>query len=93
MRSFHNITTSTSRIPFVFSFDIAIKSSRCLASSKSLDLNRKQDDLGALMDEAKSMLEIGSYNDNIVNLQGVTCKIERRTIQEVIMTRLTSKMI
>ena len=93
MISFHNITTSTSRILFVFSFDIAIKSSRCLASSKSLDLNRKQDDLGALMDEAKSMLEIGSYNDNIVNLQGVTCKIERRTIQEVIMTRLTSQII
>ena len=26
------------------------------------------------LDEAKSMLEIGAYHDNIVNLQGVTYK-------------------
>ena len=40
--------------------------------------------MGSLMDEAQTMLEIGSYHDNIFNLQGVTCLIEQDTILQVI---------
>ena len=66
------------------SFNIAIKSSRC-APNAGGDLrgNLKNNDLGALMDEAKCMLEVGNYHDNIVNLQGVTLKIENETIVQV----------
>ena len=35
------------------------------------------------MDEAKSMLEVGAYNENIVNLQGVTLKIDHEMITQV----------
>ena len=38
----------------------------------------------ALMEEAKTMLEVGSYHENIVNLQGVTCLIEQRAILQVL---------
>ena len=40
--------------------------------------------MGALMEEAKSMLEVGSYHENIVNLQGVTCLIEQGVILQVL---------
>ena len=39
--------------------------------------------MGALMEEAKTMLEVGSYHENIVNLQGVTCMIENEIIHQV----------
>ena len=39
--------------------------------------------MGALMEEAKSMLEVGSYHENIVNLQGVTFLIEQGAILQV----------
>ena len=39
--------------------------------------------MGALMEEAKNMLEVGSYHENIVNLQGVTCMIENGVIHQV----------
>ena len=38
--------------------------------------------MGALMEEAKNMLEVGSYHKNIVNLQGVTCIIENGVIHQ-----------
>ena len=41
--------------------------------------------MGALMDEAKTMLEIGCYHENIVNLQGVTCLVEQGIIFQVIL--------
>ena len=31
------------------------------------------------LDEAKSMLEIGEYHDNIVNLQGISYSIDEET--------------
>ena len=39
--------------------------------------------LSELMDEARSMLEVGAYNENIVNLQGVTLKIDHERITQV----------
>ena len=75
---------------FIYSsFDIAIKSGRYVPN-KGGDFRDalQNNDLGALMDEAKSMLEVGSYHGNIVNLQGVTLKIKEETITEVVLTRL-----
>ena len=33
-------------------------------------------DMEVYLDEAKSMLEVGEYHQNIVNLQGITYKID-----------------
>ena len=52
--------------------------------------------MGALMEEAKSMVEVGSYHENIVNLQGVTCLIEQGVILQVLIAfhlRIASKNI
>ena len=43
----------------------------------------RDEDLGSLLDEAKTMLNVGAYHENIVNLQGVTCLIEEGRILEV----------
>ena len=42
------------------------------------------DKLSSLMDEAKTMWRVGSYNENIVNLQGITATLEGGTITQVI---------
>ena len=67
---------------FVYSFNIAIKSNRYVAPN-NLTQNGIDSCMGALMEEAKSMLEVGSYHENIVNLQGVTCMIENGIIHQV----------
>ena len=43
----------------------------------------RDEDLGSLLDEAKTMLNVGAYHENIVNLQGVTCLIKEGRILEV----------
>ena len=35
------------------------------------------------MEEAKTMWKVGSYHENIVNLQGITVKVEEETIHQV----------
>ena len=35
------------------------------------------------MEEAKTMWKVGSYHENIVNLQGITVKVEDETINQV----------
>ena len=42
-------------------------------------------DIDLLMDEAKTMFSIGSYHENIVNLQGVTYQedLEQETLTQV----------
>ena len=67
---------------FLYSFNIAIKSNRYVPS-KNLEQNGMDSCMGALMEEAKNMLEVGSYHENIVNLQGVTCVIENGVIHQV----------
>ena len=49
--------------------------------------------MGALMEEAKSMLEVGAYHENIVNLQGVTCMIENEMIRQVSNTEYVFSVI
>ena len=41
--------------------------------------------LEALMDEGKTMISLGSYNDNIVNLQGVSFEADHKydTLKDV----------
>ena len=52
-------------------------------SSKTFQDKCEDNDLGPLLDEAKTMLDVGSYHENIVNLQGVTCLIKDGRIVEV----------
>ena len=35
------------------------------------------------MDEAKTMMKVGSYHENIVNLQGITAKLGDGMISDV----------
>ena len=43
------------------------------------------DDIEALIDEAKTMITLGSYNENIVNLQGVSYEVDHNydTLKQV----------
>ena len=41
------------------------------------------DDIEALIDEAKTMISLGSYHENIVNLQGMTVGVVDATIHRV----------
>ena len=52
-----------------FRFPIAIKTPR----------KNSIHEIELFMDEAKSMLTIGSYHDNIVNLQGISYKLDATT--------------
>ena len=45
-------------------FNIAIKSNRYVPQGKKFVGNEAGDNMGALMDEAKTMLEIGCYHEN-----------------------------
>ena len=66
-----------------YRFNIAIKTNRMVDSSKTFPGTSEDNDLGPLLDEAKTMLDVGSYHENIVNLQGVTCLIKEDKIVEV----------
>ena len=54
-----------------------------MPSNKTFPGIAQDDDLGPLLDEAKTMLNVGAYHENIVNLQGVTCLIKEGRILEV----------
>ena len=47
------------------------------------ELFSHREEILSLMDEAKTMWKVGSYNENIVNLQGVTAQLEEETITQV----------
>ena len=66
-----------------YRFNIAIKTNRMAPSSKTFPDKSEDNDLGQLLDEAKTMLDVGSYHENIVNLQGVTCLLKDGRIVEV----------
>ena len=44
---------------------------KCIRSSATKRMSATRAEQDALLDEAKSMLEINRYHDNIVNLQGI----------------------
>ena len=54
------------------------------ANGYASELFSYPDKLSSLMDEAKTMWRVGSYNENIVNLQGITATLEGGTITQVI---------
>ena len=41
------------------------------------------EDISSLMDEAKTMWKVGSYHENIVNLQGICVDVEEESISRV----------
>ena len=41
------------------------------------------EEISSLMDEAKTMWKVGSYHENIVNLQGITVNVELDEISHV----------
>ena len=66
-------------------FTVAIKSTRSLSSNARADVrgnnydfdSNDNADLDLLIDEAKTMLSIGAYHENIVNLQGIGYEIDQ----------------
>ena len=44
------------------------------------------DDIESLIDEAKTMISLGSYNENIVNLQGISYEVDHSydTLKQVL---------
>ena len=43
----------------------------------------EMNEVSSLMDEAKTMWKVGSYHENIVNLQGITVGVEDESIHRV----------
>ena len=41
------------------------------------------EEISLLLDEAKTMCKVGSYHDNIVNLQGICVNVEDGSIRRV----------
>ena len=77
---------------FYCSWKIAIKTTRTQNSGNQYDRNAEGpshnrynsgDEISSLMEEAKTMWKVGSYHENIVNLQGITVKVEEETIHQV----------
>ena len=64
------------------------RSSNCLKSSTSgYDTNETCDDeenISLLIDEAKTMMKVGEYHEFIVNLQGITVKLQDDLTYQVI---------
>ena len=71
---------------------IAIKTTRVAneqstrdPSSEAFSKPNQVDDeeMSLLMDEAKTMWKVGSYHENIVNLQGICVDVEEASIRRV----------
>ena len=71
---------------------IAIKTTRTTNSGNQYNRNtdgyshnpyKSDDEISSLMEEAKTMWKVGSYHENIVNLQGITVKVEEGSICQV----------
>ena len=73
---------------------IAIKTTRVDNQGNSRNQNRSgysksnhapsdDEEISSLMDEAKTMWKVGSYHENIVNLQGISVNVEEGSIRRV----------
>jgi len=51
--------------------------------SKSDYVPSDDEEISSLMDEAKTMWKVGSYHENIVNLQGISVNVEEGSIRRV----------
>ena len=64
------------------------RSSNCLKSSTSdynaAETGDDEENLSLLMDEAKTMMKVGEYHEYIVNLQGITVKLQNDLTYQVI---------
>ena len=65
------------------------RSSNCLKSSTSgyntEETGDDEENLSLLMDEAKTMMKVGEYHEYIVNLQGITVKLQDNLTYQVIL--------
>ena len=50
---------------------------------KSIYVPNEDEEISSLMDEAKTMWKVGSYHENIVNLQGISVNVEEGSIRRV----------
>ena len=80
---------------------IAIKTTRVLKQGSHRDQNNSgysqsnkspgdEEEIMLLMDEAKTMWKVGSYHENIVNLQGICVNVEEGSIRRVTTINLQS---
>ena len=51
--------------------------------SQSYKAHVNEEEISLLLDEAKTMIKVGSYHDNIVNLQGICVNVEDGSIRRV----------
>jgi hypothetical protein len=51
--------------------------------TKSNYVPSEDEEISSLMDEAKTMWKVGSYHENIVNLQGISVNVEEGSIRRV----------
>ena len=76
------------------SWKIAIKTNRVTdhstvrctnrsGSGSSVSSEQDRNEVSSLMEEAKTMWKVGSYHENIVNLQGITVSVDAGTIKQV----------
>lgn len=76
------------------SWNIAIKTNRVTdhttvrctnrsGSGSSESSEQDRNEVSSLMEEAKTMWKVGSYHENIVNLQGITVSVDKGTIKRV----------
>ena len=77
---------------YFYRWKIAIKTTRTTNSGNQYNRNiggyshnpyKSDDEISSLMEEAKTMWKVGSYHENIVNLQGITVKVEEGSICQV----------
>ena len=76
-----------------FRWKIAIKTTRVINKgnpggnqsgyAKSNYVPSEDEEISSLMDEAKTMWKVGSYHENIVNLQGISVNVEEGSIRRV----------
>ena len=73
----------------IFRWNIAIKTSSLTKQNirtndrYSQSANSLNDEIASLMDEARTMLKVGQYHENIVNLQGITIVPNEALIRQV----------
>ena len=72
MIKWHGLSLISIYIFYIHSFPIAIKT---LLAGDVFQVE-------SIMDEAKSMFQIGTYHNHIVNLQGITCKENKSSNQQ-----------
>ena len=73
------IAIKTNRVVDTTVIRVTNRSRTGYSHSSENDMN----EVSSLMEEAKTMWKVGSYHENIVNLQGITVGVENGSIRKV----------